>query len=156
MVKITHDHDKPEISRNFNNKDNKGYSIDGQGYRLVRKSNHPYALANGYVKEHRLVMEKHLGRLLSLDEHVHHKNGITNDNRIENLELTNMADHRALHNVLDKKGIRKYDVSLVEKLYLLGFSCRKIADELKIGKSTVASYIKELGISRPRNFRRAI
>lgn len=49
--------------------------------------NHPHADNKGYVPQHRLRMEAHLGRTLLLTEIIHHINGIRDDNRIENLML---------------------------------------------------------------------
>lgn len=67
------------------------------GYKYVYAPDHPLAKRNskgggGYYLEHRLVMEKKLGRILTLNEEVHHKNGIKHDNRLSNLQL--MVKHQ--------------------------------------------------------------
>lgn len=80
-----------------NNSWNGGRSITGEGYVLVRAPHHPNAYPNGYYKEHRLILEQHLGRYLGEDEIVHHINGDKQDNRLENLELTTQSEHSAHH-----------------------------------------------------------
>lgn len=66
---------KGELHPNFSG----GY-LNNEGYRIV----------SGKL-EHRVVMEKYIGRKLKQDENVHHINGVRTDNRIENLELWNTS-----------------------------------------------------------------
>ena len=66
---------------------NGGRNVIRNGYIEIYAPEHPAARGGVYVREHRLVMEKHLGRYLLPSEQVHHKNGIKDDNRLENLEL---------------------------------------------------------------------
>ena len=64
-----------------------GYAVDEDGYILEHCPDHPQATTGGYVRQHRLVMEKMLGRYLTPEEVVDHKNRDTSDNDPGNLEL---------------------------------------------------------------------
>jgi hypothetical protein len=76
---------------------NGGRIISIQGYVMIYSPNHPYRNKTGYVQEHRLVVEQHLGRYLKREELVHHINGNKQDNRIENLQKVSQAEHNAIH-----------------------------------------------------------
>ena len=63
------------------------YRDNTSGYVWINKPDHPSRNKNGYVLEHRLIMENFIGRYLRSNEFIHHKNKTRDDNKIENLEI---------------------------------------------------------------------
>lgn len=58
---------------------------------------HPNATKHGYVLHHRVVMENFIGRILTAEEVVHHKDENKKNNDLINLELMTRAEHQKLH-----------------------------------------------------------
>lgn len=117
---------------------------DSTGYILVLKPDHPYAQKRGYVPEHRLVMEKHLGRYLSSQEEIHHINEIRDDNRIENLKLcSNRKEHSKYHIRTTK--IIQYDGKTKSHIRVWD-SIKEASNKLNICASNISNCI---------NFKRA-
>jgi predicted DNA-binding protein (UPF0251 family) len=66
---------------------NGGRRTDKHRYVLVKCPGHPFATKSGYVREHRLVMERVLGRYLQPEEVVHHIDANPQNNHPDNLQV---------------------------------------------------------------------
>ena len=94
--------------------------VPKNGYWTIYSPEHPNHNSGGYIFEHRLIMEKHLGRFLRSDEEVHHINGDKKDNRLENLEVLTPSEHRKktvmeFYGLIDKQKVREVQTKLLEE-----------------------------------------
>jgi hypothetical protein len=124
-----------------------GRMLTHDGYVLIR-------VGNSYVREHRYIMEKYLCRKLLPTEHVHHRNRITTDNRLANLEVLDIRVHGRIsgHDSAGKSrptlhAIRVDDYALLRALYMNpNISTKEIAKTLGVHVSTITGYARKLGL----------
>ena len=85
-----------------------GKFLDGRGYVLIYTD-------KGYIPEHRLVIEKHLGRKLTSDETVHHIDFNKQNNKIDNLMLfPTKLSHTRFHQKLRQHGLTNPMIRQIE------------------------------------------
>ena len=85
---------KPKIKRT---RKNKGWAYDSNGRKNIRVK------GRGYVAEHRLIIEQHIGRRLQRTEQIHHINCNKTDNRLENLHISRTVnEHLKSHRSFEK------------------------------------------------------
>jgi hypothetical protein len=109
---------------------NKGYLIDKDGYKQIK-------INKKYKREHRVIMEKHLGRPLKKTELIHHKNKIKTDNRIKNLEIMTFSKHKK-HHTSNKLALKEKALELYQK----GIPMTRIPKLLDISYSTIYCFTK--------------
>ena len=116
-----------------------GYtSCIGNGYVKEYNPFHPRSDRRGLVLQHRLVMERHLNRILSPEEIVHHINRDKKDNRIENLQLfASVAEHMRHHHQTDGKAAC-YDPYTIDQVRKAAKDPEKTLNSLGVSPITVS------------------
>jgi HNH endonuclease len=103
-----------------------------------RFSGHGPSQNGSWIPDHRLVVEASIGRELRSDEHVHHRNRDTRDNRIENLEVLGRDEHLKLHGAL-KRGVPRPEIRMPRR------ACAWCGEPVKHTKKTVKTCSRQCG-----------
>jgi hypothetical protein len=91
--------------KNISTSNNKPRKINEQGYATIFVPNHPNANKEGYVLEHRFVVELKIGRFLKTEEVVHHIDENKLNNSIVNLmPFHSQKEHQSFHIKVKKYG----------------------------------------------------
>jgi hypothetical protein len=131
-----------------------GIKRDPVGYIFRYKPDHHFANNKRYVLEHRLVWEEYNKAILLPWGHIHHKNEIKNDNRIENLEAMmgyqhpthhkkDMSDRRCSICNTDKGEVYKHKNGteyISWRKLNNGWLCRKCYDKYRVRDRSVSRY----------------
>jgi hypothetical protein len=107
------------------------------GRTAVYVPEHPKANNRGYILEYRYIVEQAIGRFLTDEEQIHHINGDSSDNRLENLQIVSASEHSKIHSNLTSLPPRRtlpYDK--IQELMQQGLGYRRIAKTLGIKESS--------------------
>ena len=89
------------------------------------------------------MIEQHLGRYLTSDEHVHHRNSNELDDRIENFQILTRSEHTKIHYIEGSgPSQRELDYSKIESLVKDGLGYKKIAKMLDYNINSVKSAVR--------------
>jgi len=122
----------------------KGGITKYHGYVYLKNPKHPRAGPNGYVKRAVIVWEENTGRKVKKGQIIHHKNEIKDDDRFENLELTERSMHAAGHSKGNKYGRLKLPSEEFVRMRNQGASLELIARKYNCCRETVKRRIKEV------------
>lgn len=134
------------------------FVLDGQGYRLVMRPDHPKASAKGYIQQHVLVMEQKLGRRLVGKEEVHHDDENKGNNHPDNLILMkSRGDHIRHHNLQKSscKFLRQLPRDDLVELYSR-LSTVRIASQYGTSPASVQRLLAERGVTKCRGRRAGV